>query len=101
MSAWIHTEHDLFPGETNCTSEVLQPCVSAGQYARHPSLSESGGRDQHSDFSFAADYSSSSVTCTSFISVISVMTIARVPLRSNTIPFARTYLPKKGFSFSR
>jgi hypothetical protein len=66
-----------------------------------PSLSESGGRDQHSDFSFAADYSSSSVTCTSFISVISMMTIARVPLRSNTIPFARTYLPKKGISFSR
>jgi hypothetical protein len=58
-------------------------------------------RDQHSDFSFAAGYSPSNVTCTSFISAISVMTIARVPLRSNTIPFARTYLPTKGISFCR
>jgi len=55
----------------------------------------------HSDFSFAAGYSRSNVTCTSFISAISVMTIARVPLRSNTIPFARTYLPTKGISFCR
>lgn len=44
-------------------------------------------------------YSSSNVTWTSFISVMSVMTIACVPLRSNTIPFTRTYLPTKGISF--
>ncbi len=49
----------------------------------------------------AASYSPSNVKCTSFISVISVMTIARVPLRSNTIPVARTYLPTKGISFFR
>jgi hypothetical protein len=48
-----------------------------------------------------ASYSSSTVTCTSFISVISVMTIARVPLRSNTIPLARTYFPTNGISFCR
>ena len=39
------------------------------------------------------------VRCTSFISVISVMTIACVPLRSNEIPFTRTYLPTNGISF--
>ena len=32
------------------------------------------------------------VKCTSFISLISEITIARVPL-SNTAPLARTYLP--------
>ena len=44
-------------------------------------------------------YSPSNVTCTSFTSLISVMTIACVPLRSNTIPLTRTYLPTKGISF--
>ena len=44
-------------------------------------------------------YSPSNVTCTSFISAIFVMTIACIPLRSNTIPSTRTYLPTKGISF--
>lgn len=34
----------------------------------------------------------------SFISLISVMTIACVPVRSNTVPLARTYLPTNGIS---
>jgi hypothetical protein len=44
-------------------------------------------------FCFATSHSPTNVTCTSFISVISVMTMACVPWRSNTIPVARTYLP--------
>lgn len=43
-------------------------------------------------------YPSSSLTMTSFISLISVITMARVPARSKTIPVARTYLPTKGMS---
>jgi hypothetical protein len=46
-------------------------------------------------------YSPSNVKCTSIISAISVITIERVPFRSNTIPLARTYLPTNGISFWR
>ena len=46
-------------------------------------------------------YPSSSFTVTSFISLISLITIACVPVRSNTIPLARTYLPTNGISTCR
>ena len=46
-------------------------------------------------------YSSSIVKRTSFISLISVITIACVPVRSKTIPLARTYLPTNGINFCR
>ena len=49
----------------------------------------------------ALNYPSSSFTVTSFISLISVITMAWVPLRSNTIPVARTYLPTNGMSTCR
>lgn len=47
------------------------------------------------------NYPSSSFTVTSFISLISVITMACVPVRSNTIPVARTYLPTNGMSTCR
>ena len=44
-------------------------------------------------------YSPSSVKCTLLISLMSAITIARVPLRSKIVPLACTYLPTKGINF--
>lgn len=49
----------------------------------------------------ADDHSPSRDRCTPSSSLISAITIARVPLRSNTVPLARTYFPTKGISFFR
>lgn len=50
---------------------------------------------------YFSSYFSSIVRGTVFISLISAITMARVPFRSKTIPVAWTYLPTKGISFSR
>jgi hypothetical protein len=52
-------------------------------------------------FSVSLSYCPSSVKWISFISLISVITMACVPFRSNTVPLARTYLPTNGISFCR
>jgi hypothetical protein len=52
-------------------------------------------------FSVSLNHRSSIVKWTSFISLISVITIACVPVRSNTVPLARTYLPTNGISCCR
>ena len=51
--------------------------------------------------SVSLSYCSSVVKWISFISLISVITIACVPVRSNTVPLARTYLPTNGVSSCR